>query len=50
VKGLLVRPLGHLDILSPPLTLTMDQADFIADTLKAAIADVADQLTRESLI
>jgi adenosylmethionine-8-amino-7-oxononanoate aminotransferase len=49
-KGLLVRPLGHLDIMSPPLTLSMDQADFIADTLTAAIREVADQLARERLI
>ena len=33
-NGLLVRPLGHLDILSPPLTITMAEADFIVDTLR----------------
>ena len=49
-KGLLVRPLGHLDVMSPPLILTMDQADFMVDTLAASIGEVADALTREGLI
>ncbi|MGE0212754.1 MAG: aminotransferase [Parvibaculaceae bacterium] len=48
-KGLLVRPLGHLDILSPPLTLTEAEADFIVDTLGSSIRQVADQLAREGV-
>ena len=47
-KGLLVRPLGHLDVMSPPLILTMDEADFMVDTLAASITEVADDLTREN--
>ncbi len=46
-KGLLVRPLGHLDVMSPPLILTMDEADFMVDTLAASITEVANDLTRE---
>jgi len=49
-KGLLVRPIGHLDVMSPPLTLSMAQADFIVDTLGNAIEDVATELKREGLI
>jgi len=49
-KGLLVRPLGHLDVMSPPLILTMDEADFMVDTLQASITEVTDGLTREGLI
>ena len=45
--GLLVRPLGHLNVLSPPLTLTAADVDFIAETLGRAIWRVADGLVRE---
>jgi putrescine---pyruvate transaminase len=43
-NGLLVRPLGHLDILSPPLTITYEEADTIVDTLKGAIEEVTRDL------
>ena len=49
-KGLLVRPIGHLDVMSPPLTLSMPQANFIVDTLGNAIEDVTTELKREGLI
>jgi adenosylmethionine-8-amino-7-oxononanoate aminotransferase len=45
--GLLVRPIGHLDVLSPPLIITKTQVDFIVDTLSAAIRKVTDELVRE---
>jgi adenosylmethionine-8-amino-7-oxononanoate aminotransferase len=44
--GLMVRPIGHLNVMSPPLTITEAQVDFVADTLAAAIRAVADDLTR----
>jgi putrescine aminotransferase len=43
-NGLLVRPVGHLDILSPPLILTVAQVDFVVDTLRHAIGEVARDL------
>lgn len=46
-NGLLVRPLGHLDILSPPLTMTMAEVDFIVETLGKAIRRATDDLVRE---
>ena len=48
-NGLLVRPLGHLDVLSPPLIITKQQVDFIVDTLGAAIRKVTDELVREKV-
>lgn len=48
-NGLLVRPIGHLDVMSPPLTLSMKQADFIVNTLGNAIEDVTQDLRREGL-
>lgn len=49
-NGLLVRPIGHLDVLSPPLIVTEAQVDFIADTLGAAIRKVTDELVREGVV
>lgn len=45
--GLLVRPIGHLNVMSPPLILTESQVDFIAETLEQAIRRVTDDLVRE---
>ena len=36
-KGLIVRPIVHLNVMSPPLTLTKTDIDFIVDTLRASI-------------
>lgn len=45
--GLLVRPMAHLNVMSPPFVVTEDQIDEIATTLGRAIRQVADDLTRE---
>ncbi len=45
--GLIVRPLGHLNVMSPPLTITMADVDFIAEVLERAIVQISDELTRE---
>jgi putrescine aminotransferase len=47
--GLMVRPIGHLNVMSPPLTITEKDVDFVADTLEKSIRHVADQLTREGV-
>jgi putrescine aminotransferase len=48
-KGLLVRPMGHLMVLSPPLVITRAQIDQAVDTLRKCIIEVTDDLTREGL-
>ncbi len=48
-RGLLVRPLGANNVMSPPLILTMAQADRIADTLREAIVEVTDALVRDGV-
>ncbi len=48
-RGLMVRPIGHLNVMSPPLVITREQVDFVADTLHAAIVDVTDQLIRDGI-
>jgi putrescine---pyruvate transaminase len=45
--GLIVRPLGHLNVMSPPLTITESDVDFVADTLTRAIERITDELVRE---
>ncbi len=45
--GLLVRPIGHLNVMSPPFVITEAQIDFIAETLEVAIRQVSDDLVRE---
>ena len=45
--GLMVRPLGHLNVMSQPLTISREQIDFVTETLERAIRRVTDDLTRE---
>lgn len=45
--GLLVRPMGHLNVMSPPLIITEAQVDFVVETLETAIRKVTDELVRE---
>ncbi len=47
--GLLVRPIGHLNVMSPPLVITEGEIDFIAETLEVAIKRVTDDLVREGV-
>ena len=49
-RGLLVRPLGHLDVMSPPLTLSFKEADFLVDTLHEAIEVVTHDLVKGGLL
>ena len=46
--GLIVRPIGHLNVMSPPLVIARDEVDFIVESLDRAIRDVSDDLTREA--
>jgi len=48
-RGLMVRPLSHQVILSPPLIITKAQIDEIVDILSVSINAVADELAREGL-
>jgi putrescine aminotransferase len=49
-RGLIVRPLGHLNVTSPPLTLTRSEADFLVDTLAKATEDVTRDLVKEGVL
>ena len=48
-RGVMVRPIGHLNVISPPLILTRDEIDELVETLGASIEAAADDLVREGL-
>jgi putrescine---pyruvate transaminase len=45
--GMMVRPLGHLNVMSPALVITETQVDEVVQTLERAIRQVTDELVRE---
>lgn len=45
--GLMVRPIGHLNVMSPALVITEGQVDTVVETLGKAIRKVTDDLVRE---
>jgi adenosylmethionine-8-amino-7-oxononanoate aminotransferase len=45
-KGVMIRPLAHLNIMSPPLIMTLEEIDELVDGLKAGIKAAADDLVR----
>ncbi len=48
-RGVLVRPMVHLNVMSPPLVMTADDVDFVEATLRRAIGQVTDALVREGV-
>lgn len=48
-KGLIVRPIAHLNVLSPPLILTKEQIDTMVAILRESIIAAMDDLVREGL-
>ena len=49
-RGLIVRPLGHLNIMSPPLILTVEQIGEMGEILHSSIKATMDDLTRERVL
>ena len=48
-RGLIVRPLGHLNVMSPPLILTRGQIDSLVGILRESIEATQDDLVREGV-
>jgi adenosylmethionine-8-amino-7-oxononanoate aminotransferase len=48
-RGLLVRPIAHLNVLSPPLILSREQIDFMVETLRESIVASMDDMVREGV-
>lgn len=45
--GIVVRPLGYLNVMSPPLIMTEADATFVVETLGQAITQVTDELIKQ---
>jgi len=48
--GLIVRPVAHLNVLSPPLIVTKAQCDEMIDILRRSIVAATDKLKSEGLL
>ncbi len=48
-RGLIVRPIAHLNVLSPPLTMTRGQIDTTVDILAESIEAAARELREQGL-
>ena len=46
-KGLILRPMWHLCVFSPPIIITKNQVDDMVGIMEGAIKSVADDLVRE---
>ena len=47
--GVLVRPIGRLNVMSPPLVITKEEIDFVVSRLGGAIEQVQADLAKEGL-
>ena len=48
-RGVIVRPIAHLNVLSPPLTMTKRQVDELVGVLRESIVETMADLRREGL-
>jgi putrescine aminotransferase len=48
-RGLIVRPIAHLNVMSPPLILDREQIDTMVGILHESIQATMDELVRENL-
>jgi adenosylmethionine-8-amino-7-oxononanoate aminotransferase len=48
--GVIVRPAADLNIMSPPLTMTKDDVDFVVPRLRKAIEATMDDLEKEGIL
>ncbi|MEM7292203.1 MAG: aminotransferase, partial [Pseudomonadota bacterium] len=48
-RGVLVRPIAHLNVLSPPLVMSKEQIDTLVSTLRLGIEEVMDDMRNEGV-
>lgn len=48
-RGMIVRAISHLNVMSPPLILTRSQVDTLLDTPHENIVETTDDLVREGV-
>ncbi len=49
-RGVIVRPVAHLNVISPPLTLTREQIDFLVDAMRESIEAATKDLAEEGYL
>ena len=49
ILGLIIRPIEHLNVMSPPLIMTREEVKFIVVTLRKAIKLTMSDLQKEGL-
>ena len=49
-RGVIIRPIGHLNVISPPLTLTKENIDQMMLVLHASIVATEDDLKKEGIL
>lgn len=48
-RGAIIRPIGHLNVMSPPLTMTKAQVDDLVEIIRQSAVIAMDELKREKL-
>ena len=48
-QGAIIRPIGHLNVMSPPLTMTKGQVDELVSIIRKSAVAAMDELKREKL-
>jgi adenosylmethionine-8-amino-7-oxononanoate aminotransferase len=48
-RGAIIRPIGHLNVMSPPLTMTKAQIDDLVEIIRQSAILAMDELKREKL-
>jgi adenosylmethionine-8-amino-7-oxononanoate aminotransferase len=48
-RGAIIRPIGHLNVMSPPLTMTKAQVDDLVEIIRQSAVLAMDELKREKL-
>ena len=48
-RGVIVRPIAHLNVMSPPLTMSKRQVDDLVGVLRESIVETMDDLRRDGL-
>jgi adenosylmethionine-8-amino-7-oxononanoate aminotransferase len=48
-RGVLVRPVAHLNVLSPPLIMSREQIDTLVSTLRSGIEEVMHDMQKEGV-
>lgn len=49
-RGVMVRPVMHLNVISPPLTMTREQIDEFVAVMRESILEVAEKLIKEGYL